>query len=501
MAFNNKAPILAVAIILAMSLFLSCGFRPVDADVAFGPDKPTPLPDASLLYGIPPEQIGYMVYDLDRKIVTRSHNRTRPFIPASTTKVPATVFALNVLGPDHRFETYLSYKGSISKGVLQGDLYLKGTGDPLLTVSDLMGMIDRVKEKGISSVEGRLYYDESALAASPSIDPDMEPDVSFNSGLSALSLDYNTITAEWKRDKKSKALEIFLTPTLPVNGTGFSRDILRENIKFTYRELGGSETWLLSPEETKDGSERLPVKNPARYTAHMFAKLCAMRGIPIRGPIGPGAMPFGAGEIAVHRGQRLADLVDLTLTYSINLMAELEMLAAVKEKTGDAMRLNGAAGELSRYFSDTLERVSWKECRLVNGSGLTPKNRITPEQMTAVLIYADAQDYGGKKYRDFLPSSGWEWSLMNRFGEPNTAFHVWAKTGTINYAVALAGYLYTKSHRTMAFTIYISDIDARRIYDSDPDRRSKESMAKVYAWLNGARKAMDGIVKGWIEEL
>lgn len=496
-----KKTIVAAGGIVAALLFLSCGFRPVDADVAFGPEKPTPPPDASLLNGIPPEQVGYMVYDLDRKIVVRSHNRTRPFIPASTTKVPATVFALNVLGPDHRYETILAYKGSVSKGVLKGDLYLKGTGDPLLTVSDLMAMIDRVKAKGIASVEGRLYYDESALAASPSIDPDMEPDVSFNSGLSALSLDYNTVMAEWKRDKKTKAMEIFLTPTLPVNATGFSRDKLRENIKFTFRELGGSETWLLSPEETKDGSERLPVKNPARYTAHMFAKLCAMRGIPIRGPIGPGATPFGAGEIAVHRGQRLADIVDLTLTYSINLMAELEMLAAVKEKTGDAMRLDSAAGELLKYFSGTLEQVNWKECRLVNGSGLTPKNRITPEQMTAILVYAYAQDYGGKGYRDFLPSSGWEWSLMNRFGDPNTAFHVWAKTGTINYAVALAGYLYTKSHRPMAFTIFISDIAARRVYDSDPDRRGKESMAKVYGWLNSAKKAMDGIVTGWIDEL
>ncbi|MBP7736580.1 MAG: D-alanyl-D-alanine carboxypeptidase/D-alanyl-D-alanine-endopeptidase [Spirochaetes bacterium] len=500
MPLNNRALIIT-GIFLAMLLFLSCGFRPVDADVSFGPEKSSPGPDTSLLNGIPPENIGYLVYDLDRKTVVRSHNRTRPFIPASTTKVPATVFALNVLGPEYRFETYLSYKGSISKGVLKGDLYLKGTGDPLLTVSDLMAMIDRMKEKGIASVEGRLCYDESALAASPSIDPDMEPDVSFNSGVSALSLDYNTIMAEWKRDKKAKAMEIFLTPTLPVNGTGFSRDKLRENIKFTYRELGGSETWLLSPDETRDGTERLPVKKPGRYTAHMFAKLCAMRGIAIKGPIGPGAMPLTASAIATHRGQRLADIVDLTLTYSINLMAELAMLGAVKDKTGNAMRLDGAALELSKYFSGRLENIDWKECRLFNGSGLTPKNRITPEQMTAVLVYADAQDYGGKKYRNFLPASGWEWSLMNRFGDPNTAFHVWAKTGTINYAVALAGYLYTKSRRTMAFTIYISDIDARQVYDSDPDRRSKESMAKVYGWLNSAKKTMDGIVTGWVEEL
>ena len=90
---------------------------------------------------------------------------------------------------------------------------------------------------------------------------------------------------------------------------------------------------------------------------------------------------------------------------------------------------------------------------------------------------------------------------MNRFGDPKTAFHVWAKTGTINYALALAGYLYTRSRRNMAFVIYIGDIEARRLYDADPERRNKESMARVFAWQNGSKKVMDSIVTGWIEEL
>ncbi len=490
----------AAALTLLLTL-PSCGFRPADADVSFGPEKPASDAELALMAGIPRENIGYMLYDLDRKAVVRSHNRTRPFIPASTTKVFSSVFALDVLGPDHRFETFLKYRGSISGGVLEGDLYLKGTGDPLLTVSDLMGMIDRMKEKGITSVTGRLYYDESELANSTSIDPGMEPDVSFNSGVSALSLEYNSIMAEWKRDKKTNAMEIFLTPTLPMNRTGISKEKLRENIKFTYRNLGGSESWLLSPDETRDGSERLPVKNPALYTAQMFAKLCEMRGIRIQGQPGPGVMPGSADEIATHRGQRLSDIVDLTLTYSINLMAELMTLSAAKERSGTSLRLDGAARELGSYLSGRLDRISWKGCALVNGSGLTPGNRITPEQMMAVLIYADAQDYNGKKFRSFLPASGWEWSLMNRFGDPKTAFHVWAKTGTINYALALAGYLYTRSRRNMAFVIYIGDIEARRLYDADPERRNKESMARVFAWQNGSKKVMDSIVTGWIDEL
>jgi D-alanyl-D-alanine carboxypeptidase/D-alanyl-D-alanine-endopeptidase (penicillin-binding protein 4) len=90
---------------------------------------------------------------------------------------------------------------------------------------------------------------------------------------------------------------------------------------------------------------------------------------------------------------------------------------------------------------------------------------------------------------------------MKRFSDPETAFHIWAKTGTINYAMALAGYLYTKSHRNMAFVVFIHDIEERRMHDAEPNRRIKESMKKVNAWLDNSKSVMDSIVTGWITEL
>jgi D-alanyl-D-alanine carboxypeptidase/D-alanyl-D-alanine-endopeptidase (penicillin-binding protein 4) len=477
-----------------------CGFRPVDVDISFGKEIPSSNAEIAVMKNISPDNIGYMLYDLDRKAVVRSHNPSRAFIPASTTKVPVTVAALNLLGPDYRFKTFLCHTGSISGGTLKGDLYLKGTGDPYLILSDLMTMIDRMKDKGISAVSGRFYFDESEFPGSASIDIGMEPDVSFNPGVSALSLEYNTITAEWKRNKISNAMDIFLVPSLPDNSASLSREKLRENVKFAYRSPGGNESWLLSPDEDRDGSDRLPVKHPGRYTAQVFAKLCGIRGISLPAPE-PGVMPGGVTCIIVHQGLPLASIADITLTYSINLMAELMMLSAARELSGKPMDLKGAARAVSTYLEGKLNTVDWKDFHLVNGSGLTVHNRITPEQMTALLIYANAQNYHGKKFRSFLPSSGWEWSLMNRFSDPETALHLWAKTGTINYAMALAGYLYTKSHRSMAFVIFIHDIAQRRLYDADPDRRSKASAKKVQAWLNNSKIVMDGIVSGWIKEL
>lgn len=498
---SRLKPDIEIAIILLLLLSLpGCGFRPVDVDISLGEEKPASSAEIGLMKSISPDNVGYMLYDLDRKTVVRSHNSSRAFIPASTTKVPVTVTALDVLGPDYRFNTFLCYTGSIKGGILKGDLYLKGTGDPLLTVTDLMSMIDRMKDKGISAVSGHFYFDESDLASAVSIDSGMEPDVSFNPGVSALSLEYNTINAEWKRNKKTNAIDIFLVPSLPVNSTALSREKLRENIKFAYHSLGGIESWLLSPDEDRDGSERLPVKQPARYTAQVFAKVCDIRGISLPAPES-GTMPRCVTSIIAHQGQPLSGIADIALTYSINLMAELMMLRTAKELSGKSTDMKSAAEKISSYLSEKLDKINWKYLRLVNGSGLTAHNRITPEQMIAVLIYADAQNYNGKKYRSLLPSSGWEWSLMKRFSDPETAFHIWAKTGTINYAMALAGYLYTKSHRNMAFVVFIHDIEERRMHDAEPNRRIKESMKKVNAWLDNSKSVMDSIVTGWITEL
>ncbi len=499
MSFNSR--VLFPAILTAFAAMgAGCGFRPADVDISLAGGRPASGEEIALMSGIPPEHIGFMLFDLDAKEVIAAHNSSSAFIPASTTKIPVTVAALNVLGPDFRFKTYLGYKGSIKDGVLEGALYLKGSGDPLLTMSDLMAMADCMKEKGISSVSGRFLYDESALVSSGSIDRSMEPDMSYNSGLSALSLDYNSVISDWKQDRNTNAMRFWLTPSLSVNSAALSREKLGDNITFAYRNSGGVESWLLSPDEKKSGTDRLPVKNPALYTASTFAAMCAMRGIRLPRPEA-GTMPDGASTIIEHKGLPLTSITDITLTYSINLMAELMSLSTAKKLSGHALPVDESSRTVFAYLAGRLDRVRWEGLRAVNGSGLTVRNRITPEQMMAILVYADAQDYNGKQYRYLLPASGWEGSLANRLDEPETALRVLAKTGSINYVLSMAGYLYTSSMRNMAFVIFINDIAAREQYDADPGRRSKSSMAGVYAWTNKARVVMDGIVKSWITGL
>ncbi|MCP4137022.1 MAG: hypothetical protein GY754_39000 [bacterium] len=491
------------------------------------PENPIMEANTIKAYGVPPENIGYIVYDMEKKIVVRKHNNHKVFIPASTTKIPTTVAALNLLGSNFRFKTYLGHTGKIKHGVIKGDLYLKGGGDPLLTVADLQNIINTLKKRGVHKIDGRFFYDESGLLTVKMIDDDMDEDVSYNSGLSALSLDYNTIFAHWepnkkylkgkikkkilkkdgkKGDKNLVKMDIFLTPDLPINKIAQSGKELKENIKFAYKSQGGLDSWQLSPEIDKKGRGRLPVKDAGLYTALMFAKICRMNDIIISKP-GEGIMPDNHTIVHTHHSRPLKELIDTTLTYSNNLMAELIYLQTAKHLTGKVLNFEESGYALSSYFASHLKQINWDGFYLKNGSGLTSKNRMSPEQLLAILLFAESKTYAEpgveypKSYLSYLPISGWKWSLMRRLNYPNSAFHVWAKTGGINYAISLAGYFFTKSNKKMAFVFFVSHFNRRDKFDRNPERRGKKAMKGVYYWGYKSKKTMDTIITRWIAEL
>jgi len=495
---NVQGLIFTCLVIIIISCF-GCGFSARDVEVKLDAGASATEAEQARIASLPGGRIGYLIYDIAKNKTVRSHLMDSGFIPASTTKIFTTLAALEVLGPEFRFETSLLSTGSVRDGILTGDLILKGGGDPTLAASDLMQFADRLEEMGVRRVSGRFIYDEGALPNFTTIDPAMESDVSFNPGISALSFEYNTMLAVWKKNKNE--LSVWLTPDLPMHRIAVAEKPLGENIDFSHRFANGIDTWLISPDIKKPkGSERLPVKRPGLYTAEVFAALCGMRGIRLPAPQAA-ATPSGASTIATHHSAPLVDLADIALTYSINMMTELMLIAAARKIAGSPLPLQASAEKIVEYYKYRLPHVKWDACRLVNGSGLTPQNRISPGQMVAMLIYADGQDYAGRRFRHMLPASGWEWSLMSRLNDPTSAMKVWAKTGTINYALALAGYLYTASGRQMAFAVFASDEEARSRYDADPDRRGKESAGRVNAWQTAARNIMDDIVAGWIRDL
>lgn len=448
--------------------------------------------------GLPSDQTGFILYDPATGTIITSSNRHTPFIPASTTKLITALAGLETLGEDYTFSTILAHSGFIRKGVLHGDLYLVGSGDPGLSASHLMTMIEKMKEKGIRKIRGSFIYDQGAFEVRSRIEKEMSDDRSYNTGIGPLSLDYNRIFAWWDlRDKNEKKL--YLTPGLANLKVRQGSEKLEETMTFKPREKMDDTIWVMTSEPRKKwGSARLPVKRPGLHTAAIFRLLASHQGIELSSPR-EGTLPDKHGILAEHGSRPLLEYMDTMLTYSSNIMAEMILLKTVSSYLGRSSTLTEGGLFLESFCKERIKGIDWSGLHMVNGSGLTSANRISPEQMLAVLMYASRSRYGEKRFFSLLPLSGWEWSLISRLNHPDEVFRIQAKTGTINYALGLAGTLRGKSGKEYLFSLFVTDYGKRKAFETSKEHRSLKQTRIINAWISDRKKKMDRLLRLWID--
>lgn len=463
-----------------------------------GPSIPISEKDIFKKFGLSSKQFGYVVYDLEKKKIISKYNSSKLFIPGSVSKVVIAIAALNVLGGDFRFKTQLAYKGKIDAGVLKGDLYIKGFGDPLLQISDLMNFVEVLKKYGIKKIEGKLFYDQSYLINTLQIDPVGGSTSYFNPGISALSVDYNRQIAHWFHLKET--INLFLVPKLSSCQIGYSS---RTNLEtgFNYERKVKPDVWTLSSKYLPPkGVKSLPVKKPALFTALMFKKIARMNNINIP-VIEEGVMSSDCKVMFTHRGLPLVLIVKHLLRKSKNMVAELLLLATVKKLTGKKYSLKNASVVISNWFQKNMPNVDWQGFKILNGSGLSSHTRVSSLQIMKILEYGSKKMYSGNSIISLLPISGWKGTLFSRLNYPNSAFHVWAKTGTMHYVSGLAGFFFTNSGKRMLFSLLTSDFKRRKIIDSIKSPKRLKALKSVHKWIANSRNVQNLIISKWILEL
>lgn len=485
--------------ILSVLILHGCG-RP-----AVAPAFASPPVDGSAPQGLPPETVGYLLYDPRSGRIVEQFQRRRPLIPASTTKVLTVGAALDLLGPDFRFSTDLLYRGYVDDGLLTGDLILAGGEDPELHVRDLLDLVDALKRKGIREIQGRFLYVDHAPLRRERIDDGMEDEAAYNPAISSLSLESNVLFLRWRRS--GPVTEAYFVPSLP--GTQLSqkekdpteadeREIIFEAPASARRPLQGQqgEGWTLLRPKQPEGMRPLPVKNAGAYTARVFRLLCQTRGIHLPEPAATATV--SGTHIARHTSRPLREIGAQIFATSDNAMTELVLLRTAAATSGRYQTLPEAAETLRRHLLARIHGLDSTGLQLRNGSGLTSENRISAEQLLAGLLYADAVS-GPGGIESMLPVGGWSQGLQGRLNRPEELFRVVAKPGGIFYSVTLTGFLYPASGRRLAFAILISDLALRRRYEALTDRRSRRRALEANAWMRQNREALDGILADWIK--
>lgn len=391
------------------------------------PAAASPLEALITRHGFASDAVAVVVEDVasGRRLI--AHRPSAAGLPASTLKLVTAWAALETLGPEHRFVTRLWLTGSLdAAGRLDGDLVLEGGGDPLLDIDGLLTLASALRNAGVRQVGGRFVLDDSAIPRRPLIDPDQPVDAGYNAGVGALSLAFNRVERR----------------PLPGGGT-FTVPALRER----------GPAWSRLP---FDGPAAVPVQDPGRHAAWVFrdlaASLGAALGAPERGP-----RPAAARLVAEVESLPLREIVQAMLLYSNNQVAEIVGLL-----TTGADSLPASAEALTRAVRAALPATDWQGFVMTNHSGLDSRARASVDQLVAILALAEER-HG---IVALLPAAGWSGSLQSRLQAPDTALRVWAKTGSLDFAAALVGWVLPPAGTPRRIALTISDAAGRQARDA-----------------------------------
>lgn len=405
--------------------------------------------------------------------------------PASVTKALTALYALETLGPEHRFETLIAATGGITDGEVQGDLLLIGGGDPTLDTDALAEMAAALKAAGVRSVKGGLKVFEGALPVLRQIDSAQPDHVGYNPAVSGLALNYNRVHFEWRRSsgKYSVTMDGRTKKYRPDVRVAKMRIIDRQTPIYTYADENGRDSWTVARGALGGGGARwLPVRRPGLYAGEVFVTMAGAHGIRLSAPKMIDALP--AHDIQVrHPSASLRVILRDMLKYSTNLTAEMVGLAASQRRLGDVTSLPASAAQMNGWARGALDMTA---PALVDHSGLGDDSRMTALDMTRALLAVQNSDF-----RQLLKAFGFRDSKGRRVQDQSIA--VDAKTGTLNFVSTLAGYITAQDGRQMAFAIFTADQAAR----DGIARADREGPPGAKTWNRKAKRVQQALIERW----
>jgi D-alanyl-D-alanine carboxypeptidase/D-alanyl-D-alanine-endopeptidase (penicillin-binding protein 4) len=391
-------------------------------------------------------------------------NESVPMNPASTMKLVTTYAALNLLGPAYTWRTEAFATGSLRKDILDGDLVIRGGGDPKLVIESLWLLISRIRAYGVRDIRGDVVLDKSAFE--PFVhDPglfDGEVTRPYNAGPDALLLNFKALTLGFVPDLETRTVRVVATPMLAgmrlpgaVRGiegncgdwrarlqADFS-DPMTPVFRGAYALSCGEKTWPVS------------VLGHTQYFAAAFRELWESSGGIWTGKVHEGPVPADARRIALHESSGLAEVIRDINKFSNNVMARqlfLTIGAEVSRQPGNAER---AAQAVRGWLAS--RGIGMPELVLENGSGLSRKERISAASLARLLEDA----YAGALMPEFmssLPLVGVDGTMKKRNGASGSA-HI--KTGLLADVRAIAGYVLAASGRRYVVVAIINHPNAR----------------------------------------
>jgi serine-type D-Ala-D-Ala carboxypeptidase/endopeptidase (penicillin-binding protein 4) len=409
-------------------------------------------------------QVGLEVRDAKTGDVLYDHDAGERLLPASNAKLATSTAAMEILGSDHRFTTSVLSSGE--------NLYLRGTGDPTMLGTDYDALAKSVADSGVKVVRGRLvaddtYFDDVRLA--PFWSWDDEP-FYYDGQVSALSVAPDT-------DYDAGSVIVNIAPGAKA-GDPAKVTVTPPNHYFhiinnaTTGSAGSSDTSNAvrrHGENVVDVTGSIPVGSsadevwvtawdPTGLVASLFTDALQRHGVRVIGGQARGATPSGARTVASHQSMTLGEMLTPFLKLSNNMHAEHLAKTMGREVNGAGTWSAGTAAitaEMKQLGLDT------SQLRMVDGSGLSRADLISPHQITTLLLAVQDKPWFQTWY-NALPIAGnpdrmTGGTLRNRMRGTPAANNMHAKTGSMTSVSALSGYVTAASGEKLVFSMISND--------------------------------------------
>ncbi len=424
---------------------------------------------------IPTEALSVVVYRLDAKrtgTLARteilSHNSQIPRNPASLMKLVTTSAALDLLGPAFTWTTQVYLGGPVVDGVLMGNVYIKGQGDPKLGVERLWLLMRRIKGLGIQSIQGDIVLDRQSFENTSS-DPgefDGEPNRPYNAGSDALLINFKSLLINFVPDPQGKVARIHVEPSLSGLKVQSSVPLVLGDCT-DYRaalraEFQDPTQITFNGQYALSCGERLwPIaySDPAHFSVKAVDAMWRELGEALSGQVREGTTPIGLKPMFSVESAQLAEIVRDINKYSNNVMAQ-QLFLTLGAQLSNSGTPDNARTILNQWWS---QKIGSPLPKFDNGSGLSRDTLMSAQDIAKLLNWVYAQPIYPEMAAS-LPLSGIDGTLKQ--SKTKTRSHI--KTGSLKGVIGIAGYIVNSNGQDCVVVAIINHpmaYSARPVFD------------------------------------
>ncbi|WP_373323150.1 D-alanyl-D-alanine carboxypeptidase/D-alanyl-D-alanine endopeptidase [Alkalihalobacterium chitinilyticum] len=391
--------------------------------------------------------------------------------PASNMKILTAVAALSTLGEEYCFQTEVLTDGKLKWGILHGNLYVKGKGDPTLLKSDIDEMVKTLKKQGIKAIRGNLigddtWYDDVRY----SIDlPWSDETMGYGSAISALTVasyedyDVGTVTLQIvPSEEVGEPAQVIMQPSNTyleiVNLTKTVSEDEKEELSIV-RKHGTNQVLIEGtlPIHTTDFKETIAVWEPTDFALHLFRQSLKEQGIYLLGNVSNGVTPDNAAVLSEHTSMPLADILIPFMKLSNNGHGEMLVKEMGKIVNNEGSWENGleVTEQVLRRYGMNMDSMLLRD-----GSGISHTNLIPANELSNLLFTIQNEEWFSTFYQS-LPIAGASDKMIGgtlKSRMKNTHDRIRAKTGTLTSVSTISGYVNSASGETFIFSILTNNM-------------------------------------------